>query len=87
MTRSDIVYELFLTHLPQDAFTAADVVALYLHRGAFEAALADEEVQVEPGHAPTSPPIQPTPLSRAKPSILSPVLGRAAGTQCPRPIG
>jgi len=35
-TRKGVVYELFFTHLPQDAFTASDVVALYLHRGAFE---------------------------------------------------
>jgi hypothetical protein len=36
VTHSGGVYELFLTDLPQGAFTAADVVALYLHRGAFE---------------------------------------------------
>jgi len=35
-TRKGVVYERFFTHLPQDAFTASDVVALYLHRGAFE---------------------------------------------------
>jgi hypothetical protein len=28
-TRNGIVYELFFTHLPQDAFTASDVVTLY----------------------------------------------------------
>ncbi len=28
-TRKGVVYELFFTHLPQDAFTASDVVALY----------------------------------------------------------
>ena len=28
-TRQGIVYELFFTHLPQDAFTASDVLALY----------------------------------------------------------
>src|SRR5258708_1709560 len=39
VTRSGVVYELFLTNLPQSAFTAADVVALYLHRAAFENAL------------------------------------------------
>ena len=43
VTRSDLVYELFLSNLPQGTFTAADVVALYLHRGAFETALADED--------------------------------------------
>jgi hypothetical protein len=36
VTRSGVVYELFFTNLPQQAFTAADVVELYLHRGAFE---------------------------------------------------
>jgi hypothetical protein len=34
--RDGVVYELFFTKLPQGAFTAADVVALYLHSGAFE---------------------------------------------------
>ncbi len=33
-TRDQVVYELFLTALPVGAFTAADVVNLYLHRGA-----------------------------------------------------
>lgn len=32
--RDGVVYELFFTKLPQGAFTASDVVALYLHRGA-----------------------------------------------------
>jgi hypothetical protein len=45
VTRSGVVYELFLTDLPQNAFTAADVVSLYLHRGAFETALSDEDVE------------------------------------------
>ncbi|WP_236600842.1 hypothetical protein [Ktedonobacter sp. SOSP1-85] len=31
--RGGLVYELFLTRLPQEAFTASDIVALYLHRG------------------------------------------------------
>ena len=43
LTRSALVYELFFTHLPQDAFTACDVVALYLHRGASAPVLADED--------------------------------------------
>ena len=46
--RDGVVYELFLTDLPQPAFTAADVVALYLHRGAFEHALADEDLEQDP---------------------------------------
>ncbi len=48
VTRSGVVYELFLTDLPQGAFTAVDVVALYLHRGAFENALADEDLEQDP---------------------------------------
>jgi len=48
VTRSGVVYELFFTNLPQQAFTAADVVELYLHRGAFEPALADEDHEQDP---------------------------------------
>ncbi len=48
LTRAGLVYELFLTDLPQSAFTAADVVSLYLHRGAFENALSDEDVEQDP---------------------------------------
>ena len=43
VTRAGVVYELFFTNLPQRAFTAVDVVELYLHRGAFEPTLADED--------------------------------------------
>jgi hypothetical protein len=42
-TRGEVVYELFYTALPQGAFTPADVVDLYLHRGGFECVLADED--------------------------------------------
>jgi hypothetical protein len=42
-TRGEVVYELFYTALPPSAFTPADVIALYLHRGAFETVLADED--------------------------------------------
>jgi hypothetical protein len=48
VTRAGIVYELFFTNLPQQAFTAADVVELYLHRGAFEPTLADEDLEQDP---------------------------------------
>ena len=34
VTRAGVVYELFFTTLPQWAFTACDVVELYVHRGA-----------------------------------------------------
>ncbi len=48
VTRAGVVYELFFTNLPQQAFTASDVVELYLHRGAFEPALADEDTEQDP---------------------------------------
>jgi hypothetical protein len=48
VTRDGVVYELFFTMLPQSGFTACDVVDLYLHRGAFEPALADEDQELDP---------------------------------------
>ncbi|GHO87174.1 hypothetical protein [Dictyobacter formicarum] len=48
VTRAGIVYELFFTNLPQQAFTACDVVELYLHRGAFEPLLSDEDAEQDP---------------------------------------
>jgi hypothetical protein len=48
VTRAGIVYELFFTNLPQQGFTSRDVVELYLHRGAFESALSDEDREQDP---------------------------------------
>jgi hypothetical protein len=48
VTRAGVVYELFFTNLPQRAFTASDVVEVYLHRGAFEPQLADEDQDIDP---------------------------------------
>jgi hypothetical protein len=48
VTRAGVVYELFFTKLPQHAFTARDVVELYLHRGAFEPILSDEDIEQDP---------------------------------------
>src|SRR5256884_5572527 len=48
VTRAGVVYELFFSRLPQQAFTTSDVVALYLHRGAFETTLADEDQEQDP---------------------------------------
>jgi hypothetical protein len=48
VTRAGTVYELFFTNLPQQAFTASDVIELYLHRGAFEPALSDEDQEIDP---------------------------------------
>jgi hypothetical protein len=48
VTRAGVVYELFFTNLPQQAVTARDVVELYLHRGAFEPTLSDEDIEQDP---------------------------------------
>jgi hypothetical protein len=48
VTREGVVYELFFTKLPQQGFTACDVVEVYLHRGAFEPQLSDEDVEQDP---------------------------------------
>jgi len=48
LTRQGVVYELFFTSLPQQSFTVIDVVELYLHRGAFEPALSDEDDELDP---------------------------------------
>jgi hypothetical protein len=45
LTRDGVVYELFFTALPQVAFTAADIVSLYQHRGAFESVLGEEDAE------------------------------------------
>lgn len=42
------VYELFITTLPADRFLVEDVLDLYHGRGAFEAVLADEDVEEDP---------------------------------------
>lgn len=46
--RNGLIYELFVTRLPQEALTASDVVALYLHRGSFETVLSDEDREQDP---------------------------------------
>jgi hypothetical protein len=46
--RDGIVYELFLATLAPPAFSAKDVLDLYLHRGSFETVLADEDVEQDP---------------------------------------
>jgi hypothetical protein len=43
--RAGTVYELFVSTLPSPAFSAKDVLDLYLHRGSFETVLADEDVE------------------------------------------
>lgn len=46
----DDVFELFVTSRPASSLHAVDVVALYLHRGQFEAALAQEEIELPTSH-------------------------------------
>ncbi|BCL83605.1 hypothetical protein ccbrp13_60700 [Ktedonobacteria bacterium brp13] len=46
--RAETVYELFLTTAPLPAFTCADVLDLYLHRGSFETVLSDEDQEQDP---------------------------------------
>src|SRR5260221_3343481 len=46
--RDALVYELFVTTLPQHAFAPKDVLDLYLHRGSFETVLADEDGEQDP---------------------------------------
>jgi hypothetical protein len=41
--REGTVYEQFFTTLPSSAFTPADVLDRYLHRGSFETVLAEED--------------------------------------------
>ena len=45
--RDGTVYELFVSTLPSPAFAPSDVLDLYLHRGSFETALADEDVELD----------------------------------------
>lgn len=45
--RDGMIYELFVSTLPSPAFTASDVLDLYLHRGSFETVLADEDDEQE----------------------------------------
>src|SRR6266436_255781 len=46
--RDGMVYELFITRLAGPAFSAKDVLDLYLHRGSFETVLADEDIEQDP---------------------------------------
>jgi hypothetical protein len=44
VTKNGLVYEIFFTSAPKEAFTPSDVLHLYLHRGAFETALAGRQI-------------------------------------------
>jgi len=46
--RNGVVYAQFFTTVPPDAFTPAEVLDLYLHRGSFEIVLADEDQEQDP---------------------------------------
>jgi hypothetical protein len=63
--RDGTIYELFVSTLPSPAFTASDVLDLYLHRGSFETVLADEDDEQESdrwySHTRLSPGVRPDP--------------------------
>ena len=67
--RDGMVYELFMSTLPSPAFTASDVLDLYLHRGSFETVLADEDDEQESdrwySHTPCGKAVCPDPRSVA----------------------
>ena len=46
--RDGVIYEVFVTRLAAPAFSAKDVLDLYLHRGSFETVLADEDLEQNP---------------------------------------
>jgi hypothetical protein len=46
--RNGTVYEQFFTTVPPNAFTPADVLDLYLHRGSFETVRASEDQEQDP---------------------------------------
>jgi hypothetical protein len=46
--RSGLVYEIFFTTMTPYAFTSADALHLYLHRGSFETVLAFEDLEQDP---------------------------------------
>jgi len=48
VVRHGTVYEQFFTTVPPKAFTPADVLDLYLHRGSFETVLTDEDLEQDP---------------------------------------
>jgi hypothetical protein len=48
VTREGVVSELFFSNLPQQGFTACDVVEMYLHRGAFEPQRSSEDAEQDP---------------------------------------
>ncbi len=48
VVRNETVYEQFFTTVPPHAWTPADVLHLYLHRGSFEITLADEDQEQDP---------------------------------------
>ena len=71
MTRNGLVYEIFLTIASPQAFTPADVLHLYLHRGSFENVLATEDQEQDPDRL----------------SFLTRLVGRNSGRSCPNGSG
>jgi len=57
--RDGTFYELFVSTLSSSAFTASDVLDLYLHRGSFETVLADPRRGARDGSMVLSYPLRP----------------------------
>jgi len=77
-TRDEVVYELFFTILPQGAFTPTDIVALYLHRGAFETVLCDEDKEQDPDRWCSHTPCGKAGLANPQPMDVEPAPGTGA---------
>jgi hypothetical protein len=79
--REGTVYEQFFTTLPFPAFTPADVLDLYLHRGSFETVLADEDEEQATDRWVSRTLVQPGVLADHQPmDVESSLRIRTAGT-------
>lgn len=78
--RDGMVYELFVSTLPALAFTASDVLDLYLHRGSFEAVRASEDVEQDSDRWYSHTRLSPGVLSDPRTMDLEPADGTGADT-------
>ena len=78
--RGGTVYELFVSTLPFPAFTASDVLDLYLHRGSFETVLADEDDEQDSDRWYSHTPCGKAVCSHFGPVGLEPASGVGTGT-------
>jgi hypothetical protein len=78
--RDGTVYELFVSTLQFPAFTASDVLDLYLHRGSFETVLADEDDEQDSDRWYSHTRLSPGVCSNFGPVDLEPASGFGTGT-------